>query len=161
VAVSAVGRAEGEVDTSAADFRTCRCQLSQTGGRLPISVIALQARAAGSHRPRMITFAEATERKTKNAGSPREPALLSVVAGPRNHLDLLCKPDSRKAAGLFSVSSQGQDAGEFAAQLDPQLAALGHEADLVDQRADELEGGAICRMRTPRRCDGQSLPRLR
>jgi hypothetical protein len=42
---------------------------------------------------RMITFAEATEHTKSNAGSPREPALLSVVAGPRNHLDLLLNAD--------------------------------------------------------------------
>jgi hypothetical protein len=38
---------------------------------------------------RLIIFAEPPERKTKNAGSAEEPALLSVVAGARNRLDLL------------------------------------------------------------------------
>jgi hypothetical protein len=46
---------------------------------------------------RLMTFAEAEEHKTNNAGSPREPALLSVVAGTRNqfteqHSFGICRP---------------------------------------------------------------------
>ena len=52
---------------------------------------------------------------------------------PRNHLNLLCKPGGRKAVGLFSVCSQGQDPSEIAAQFDPQ-------ADLIDKRPGQLEG---------------------
>ncbi|MGC2413664.1 MAG: hypothetical protein WA459_13345 [Stellaceae bacterium] len=69
----------------------------------------------------------------------------SVVAGPRNHLDLLSEPGSRKVAGLLAARGKSKDAGKLALQLDPQLAIIGHEPDLIDQRADELEGFGPCR----------------
>ena len=39
----------------------------------------------------LMNFADAQEPTTKSAGSPGDPALLSVVAGTRNCLDLLLR----------------------------------------------------------------------
>jgi hypothetical protein len=47
----------------------------------------------------------------------------------------------RHCADVFVWGTgQGQDAGQRAAQFNTQLAALGKQADLVDQRADDTEG---------------------
>ncbi len=65
---------------------------------------------------------------------------LSVVAGPRNHLDLLGKARRRKTSGLRRFHGQREDCRKLAAQLDLEGAALGDETDLLDQRPDDLEG---------------------
>ena len=51
-----------------------------------------------------------------------------MVAGPRNHLDLLSEPGRPKTAGLLIRAhvAELEDAGEFAPDLDPQPLRVRH-----------------------------------
>jgi len=42
--------------------------------------------------------------------------------------------------GLFAVRRQRKNTGQLALEVDTQLAALGRQPDLVDQRADDVGG---------------------
>ena len=66
--------------------------------------------------------------------------MVSLVARPRNQRYL--QPVTACRGGLLAARTERQNAGEIAGKLDLEMSVLWHEANLVDEIAQSLGGGA-------------------
>jgi hypothetical protein len=80
-------------------------------------------------------------REDWNTGSER--LQVTLVASPRNHLDLLCTLAGDVAIRLFAVCRYCENASEFARAVRCAVGFVRHERDFINQRADEFKRSSL------------------